>query len=254
MTRNATCSSSTGPYGINVHPCQRRGWGAAATSYEDQVYVFGGAPNSVAERYQVSKDTWSTLSELPQALRPLSHGLMAVTVHSEIYLFYRNAVYAYDPDRDEYTKKRNPPVPRSWATCAAVDVDGEARIYLIGGYDFHLEDGTNANYYYKPSADRWSSHQAPAPYSAYGVTRDNPVWKNLIYYGFGHTKQPNRFFKYMYTFDPTSNGWLELSIASHERDGISCAILDGRLFVVGGRNHPDDEVAFGLQYNESLTL
>lgn len=224
-------------------------WGAAATVYDDKVYVFGGYPNSVAECYQIAYDKWNSLGSMPVPLR--SQGLMAATVGSRIYLFFGNVTYEYDPANDQYTSKTEAPIARTWATCAVVRVGSEDRIYIIGGNDLGRGDGTNANYYYLPSSDEWSESQPPAPYSAYGVTRDNPVWMNTIYYGFGH-KNPNQFFREMYAYDPTIAKWSRLSTASHERDGVACAVTGGVLYVVGGRNVPIDQ--FGLTYCEALTL
>lgn len=228
-------------------PTQR--WGAAATVYNDKVYVFGGYPNSVAERYQIANDTWTLLGSMPIPIQ--GQGLMAATLGSRIYIFFRNSTYEYDPENDSYMPRSNAPIARTWATCALVRVRDEDRIYIIGGHDSSRGDGTNANYYYEPSSDRWSAPQPPAPYSAYGVTRDNPVWMNTIYYGYGH-KNPDQFFNDMYAYNPTNAEWSRLPTASHKRDGISCAITNGVLYAVGGRNVPTDQ--FGLTYCEALTL
>ena len=224
-------------------------WGAAATVYGNDVYVFGGYPNAVAERYEITDDKWTLLGSMPTPIQ--GQGLMAATVGSRIYLFFRNSTYEYDPTTDQYTRKTEAPLARTWATCAVVRVGNEDRVYIIGGYDTNLGDGTSVNYYYKPSPDQWSDPQPPAPYRAYGVTRDNPVWRGIIYYGFG-LKNPDQFFKEMYSYNPRNAVWSRLPSASHERDGVGCTILDGTLYVVGGRNLPKDQ--FGLTYCETLTL
>jgi N-acetylneuraminic acid mutarotase len=224
-------------------------WGAAASVYNNNVYVFGGYPNSAAEHYHVAEDKWQVLGPMPSAIQ--GQGLMAATVGSRIYLFFRDLTYEYNPESDEYTQRSRAPIPRTWATCATVRVESEDRVYIIGGHDSSKGDGTNANYYYVPSSDSWSTPQPNAPYSAYGVTRDNPVWKNIIYYGFGH-KNPDQFFKQMYAYDPTTTEWSKLPAASYERDGVACAIINGTLHVVGGRNKPINQ--FGLTYCETLTL
>jgi len=224
-------------------------WGAAAACYGGYAYVLGGYPKCVAERYDLSKDTWTTLAEMPHSLQ--GQGLMAITVGSRIFLFFGNLTFEYDPETDRYTPRARAPVERTWATCGFVSVAGEERVYVIGGNDLGRGDATNANFYYVPSTDSWSAPQPPAPYSAYGVTRDNPVWMNKIYYGFGH-KNPDQFFKDVYAYDPANATWSRLPTGAHERDGVACAILDGVLYVVGGRNVPRDQ--FGLTYCEALTL
>jgi N-acetylneuraminic acid mutarotase len=227
-------------------------WGAAATAHNDEVYVFGGIPKSVAECYQIANDKWNSLGSMPRPLR--GQGLMAATLGSKILLFYKSHTYEYDAAKDLYTRRANAPMARTWATCAVVKVGSEDRIYVIGGYDLAHGDATNANYYYVQSSDKWSEPQPPAPYCAYGVTRDNPVWMNTIYYGFGHKNHPNLFFSAMYSYDPTNAVWSRLPTASHQRDGVACAVTGGVLYVVGGRNQPRDDLAFGLAHTEACAL
>ena len=224
-------------------------WGSAATVYADEAYVFGGYPNAVAERYRITRDEWTSLGSMPADLQ--GQGLMVATVGSSIYLFFRRKTFEYDIEKDQYVQRKDAPISRTWATCAVARVESEDRIYLIGGHDSSRSDATSANYYYLPSRDEWSDPQSPAPYSAYGVTRDNPVWMNRIYYGFGH-KNPDLFFKELYSYDPVTSEWSRLPTASHERDGVACAIINGVLFVVGGRNVPNNQ--YGLTYCEALTL
>ena len=155
-------------------------------------YVFGGYPKNVAELYEIEHDKWKALNPMPGLLslpgESNSQGLMAVTVGSKIYLFFREQTYEYDPPTDQYTRKADSPIARTWATCAVVRIGTEDRIYIIGGSDPNAI-ATDANYYYVPSTNKWSAPQARAPYCAYGVTRDNPVWMNMIYYGFGQRTQ-----------------------------------------------------------------
>jgi N-acetylneuraminic acid mutarotase len=233
-------------------PLPKARWGAAATVYNNNIYVFGGCPNTKAvEVYDLVDDCWSTLRSLPRQLR--SQGLMAAKIESEMYVFNEYNAFEYDPTRDRYSIRSRSPVGRRWGTCASVEVHGEKRIYIIGGFDSATADATDANYYYDPSVDRWVGPLSSAPYKAYGVTRDNPVWNNKIYYGFGHSN-PTLFFSDMHSYDPVTDTWTAAAKAACERDGVGCAILDGRLYVIGGRNEPNDEAAFGLRCNEQLEL
>jgi N-acetylneuraminic acid mutarotase len=179
---------------------------------------------------------------------------MAVTVGHKIYIFNESNTFEYDPLNDRYAPRANAPVARGWATCALVKVGMEDRIYIIGGLDSAFSDATNTNYYYLPASNKWIGPCASAPYRAYGVTRDNPVWKNRIYFGFGHAK-PDLFFKDVYIYDPENDNWAgPLDRARFERDGVACAVADGSLYVIGGRSEPNDATAFGLPHNERLEL
>jgi hypothetical protein len=177
---------------------------------------------------------------------------MAATVVSKIYLFFRELTYEYNPATDQYTRKSDSPIARTWATCAVVTIGSKDRIYIIGGSDSKAI-ATDANYYFVPSTNTWSLPQPSAPYRAYGVTRDNPVRMNMIYYGFGHDGS-DRFFKEMYLYEPASTRWSKLPSASCERDGVACAVIDSELYVVGGRNQAPDKTACGLTECEALTL
>ncbi len=242
-------------------PMSEPRWGAAAALHSDSVYVFGGRPASKfwpqaatkeVERYDIAEDTWTTLSPLPRCLQ--SQGLMAVTVGSNIYIFNESYTFEYDPVNDRYASRANAPLARRWATCAHVKVVTEDRIHVIGGWDSAASDATNVNYYYVPASNKWVGPCALAPYRAYGVTRDNPVWKNRICFGFGH-KNPDLFFRDVYVYDPEIDNWAApLDKAHFERDGVACAVADGSLYVVGGRSEPNDAKAFGLTHNERLEL
>jgi hypothetical protein len=236
-------------------------WGAAAALYGDHVYVFSGRLVSrllwkpvtkSVERYDITGDTWTTLNPLPHGLR--SQGLMAVTVGSKIYVFNEGFTFEYDPVKDRYARRANAPVARRWATCAHVKAAMEDRIHIVGGWDSVVSDATDVNYYYLPTSDKWIGPRAPAPYRAYGVTRDNPVWENRIYFGFGH-RSPDLFYSDIYVYSPEKDSWAgPLGEAHFERDGVACAVVDGMIYVIGGRSEPNDAVAFGLTCNERFDL
>jgi len=235
-------------------------WGATAALCGDKAYVFGGMTTvrfrgeSVArsaECYDIGYDAWTMMNPLPAGLP--SQGLMAVTVDQRIFIFNETLTFEFDPSSDNYSLRAKAPLARRWATCAHVKTAGEDRVYIIGGYDSAVSDATDANYYYLPSSDKWVGPCASAPYPAYGVLRENPSWRGRIFFGFGH-RNPNLFFRDVYMFDPEGNSWAVLPRASYERDGVGCAVVDGALYVIGGRTEPNEEKAFGLTHNERLEL
>jgi hypothetical protein len=227
-------------------------WGDAAAVYDDQAYVFGGSyqgyASSALEVYDFSSDSWETKQNLPDNV--FNQGLEAVTVGSLIYLFYDSSTYSYNPQTDEYTQLANAPFNKDWAECAYVNVDGEDRIYLLGGYDLSVGDATNNCAYYRPAFDDWITI-GPAPYGAYGTLRDNPVINGTIFYGYGQGQHDSAFYDYMYSFNPSTETWTQLPSGVYPRDGVGCAVVGNKLYVIGGRNTWNDPI-MGLDYNEEF--
>ena len=231
-------------------------WGGAAVLYGDVVYVFGGsdgASNNRVEAYNITSNTWTTKSNLNSNLA--GQGQMAVTVGSTIYIFYHKFTYAYNPATDTYTQKVNATIDRTWCCCGYVNVNGEDRIYLIGGFDYTPGNpnwgSTNVSYYYRPSNNDWSIAQAQSPYIADGIMRDNPVINGLIYFGFGLNDTGHLFYSSIYAYNPSSNTWsAALASGFYPRDGLACGVINNKLYAVGGRNLYTSPV--GLNYVEEF--
>ena len=225
-------------------------WGAAAAAYGSVIYVFGGddgASNNKVEAYNVSKNSWTTKSNLPANLVSGDGGQMAVAIGSYIYVFLGTYAYRYDPSNDSYTQLASSPVYKRWGCCAYVNVSGDDRVYILSGYDSNNQ-GTNTVYYYSVTNSVWSSAQAVAPHFAFGVLRDNPVINGKIYYGFGFDGHQT-FFNNIYWYDPTANTWsTALTSATYARDGLACGVISNKLYAVGGRNVVSNPP--GLNYNE----
>lgn len=221
-------------------------WGHAAAVYNATAYIFGGGPagsgQDEVEAYNIAGDSWSTKATDLPALLQASSGLGAITVGDYIYLFLNVYCYQYDPSDDSYTRMADCPDNPTWATYAYVNVGGEDRIYVIGGYG----GGTACNYYYRPDFDDWSAQQAAVPISTYGATRDNPVIDGKIYLAGGYN-----FYTDIYAFNPTNNTWSDaLFPLTYARDGVACGVVNGKLYVMGGRNLTTSPV--GLSYNEEF--
>ena len=231
-------------------------WGAAAALHEGKAYVFGGAIDEAGsgsnkcECYDISGNSWTTKTNLPAEID--EQGLMAVTVGSKIYLFYRQYTYEFDPAGNagagSYTQKLSTnPVDRTWTTCAYVNISGEDRIYLIGGYNYGVSGGTNKNYYYKPATNTWSGAQVVAPYASWGPIRESCIYNGEIYYGFG--QEPfDTYFTHLYRYNPSDDTWSSaLTEATYARDGAGAGIINDKLYVVGGRAN-----SAGFNYTEEF--
>ena len=225
-------------------------WGDAAVIYNGLIYVFGGVTASYSpvlpvEAYNVSNDSWTVKSNVPSGLAS-SDGVMAVTVGNYVYLFLHQSSYRYDPSSDTYTALTNVPVSVEWGTCAYVNVGGEDRIYILGG-----EPGNyNTVYYYRPAYNDWTLVSTNTPYPAYGVIRDDPVINGKIYYGYGNSQSSSFFYASMYAYDPVANTWSQLlATGQHPRDGVACGVVNGSLYVIGGRDSESQPIP-GVNYTE----
>jgi len=227
-------------------------WGEAAAVYNNEAYVFGGSyqgsASSAVEAYNFASDSWETQQSLPDNV--FNQGLEAVTAGSLIYLFYGSSTYSYNPQTGIYTQLANAPYNKDWADCAYVNVNGEDRIYLLGGYDLSISDATDTCAYYRPAFNNWITINA-APYAAYGTLRDNPVINGIIYYGYGQGQHDSIFYDYMYSYNPGTGVWTQLPSGVYPRDGVGCAVVGSKLYVIGGRNTWDNPI-LGLDYNEEF--
>ncbi len=227
-------------------------WGDAAALYNDEAYVFGGDyqgyASSAVEAYNFASDSWVTKQDLPNNV--FNQGLEAVTSGSLIYLFYGSSTYSYNPETGDYTQLASAPYNKDWAECAYVNVNGEDRIYLLGGYDLSISDATNTCAYFRPAFDDWITIN-PSPYGAYGTLRDNPVINGIIYYGYGQGQHDSSFYDYMYSYNPSTEVWTQLPSGVYPRDGVGCAVIGSNLYVIGGRNIWNNPI-LGLDYNEEF--
>lgn len=107
-------------------------WFLTASVVDGQIYVFHGTD---VFAYDPKTDTWTTKAS---HFSPYSWGLMSAAVDGTIYVlggFSENwsegydFTLAYDPARDEFTKRRPMLRKRGVAACAAIG----AKVYLAGG-------------------------------------------------------------------------------------------------------------------------
>ncbi|HKZ94440.1 MAG TPA: DUF2341 domain-containing protein [Candidatus Bathyarchaeia archaeon] len=212
-------------------------WGPIAVEFNGLIYVFSGTVN-VNEVYNPTTETWTTKNPPPFYS---NQGLMAAKYGDRIHLFYNLNHYEYDPATDSYTPKAPMPTPRTWAACAVVG----NRIYLIGGYRDTV-GAVNANEAYDPATNSWTT-QAPMPTGKYGGGREQPVINGRIYVTHGRSVE---FYVSNYVYDPSTNSWEQKSPAVHPRAGSAAAVINNKMYVIGGVVIREGEIPTGLNYNE----
>jgi len=214
-------------------------YSAFSSAYETPrigiAYISDTATTSTNEVYDPATNTWKAKAEMPSEIA--KQGLMGVLYGNEIHLFYGQHHYVYYPSSDTYSRKADVPTRRTWGTCAVVN----NKIYVIGGYS---NGATNVNEVYNPLTDTWQT-KSPLPIKLYGVTRENPVIDGKIYVTHGLN---GGFHATVYEYDPSTDSWKQKSSGSHPRDGVASGVINGKLYVVGGR--ADDVGPYGLDFNE----
>jgi hypothetical protein len=237
-------------------------WGSCAAELDDIAYVYGGVDDtgtymSTCEALDLTTGIWSPKTSLPFAFR--GSNAVAVAELHKIFIFVDNLVYAFDPvgnnGMGSYTRMADSPVSRRWTTCGLVNINGELRIYHIGGIcvTSYPNKDLKVNYYYRPVQNDWSGPQAEAPYPADGQTgREGLVYDGTkLIYGFGEI-EGSRFFGDLYTYDAATNKFSALLAVGTPRDGVNSSIIHGILYVMGGRNTMP--FTKGLDLNELFYL
>ncbi len=216
-------------------------WGPVSVEFNGKIYVFSGQDGeNVNEVYDPVNDTWETKAPIPAAF---TQGLMAVKYGDKIHLFWTGTHLEYDPASDTYTSRPGMPTSRWWSACAVAN----DKIYIIGGYQPQLMDAVNVNEVYDPATMEWTI-MAPMPVSKWGGGRESPIIDGKIYVT--HGRDAASFFDTNYVYDVQTDSWQQKSPAIHPRAGSSVAVVNNKLYVIGGVVRVPNETDIGLAYNE----
>ncbi|XP_072555875.1 kelch-like protein 26 isoform X1 [Paramormyrops kingsleyae] len=146
-----------------VDPLKRRIWGHAGATCEDRLYISGGYGVSVEDKktthcYDPSTDQWEFRCPMnePRVLHAM------VTARGRLYAlggrmdhvdrcFDVLAVEYYVPDADQWTTVSPMRAGQSEAGCCLLD----GKIYVVGGYNWHLNNVTSIVQVYNADTDEW---------------------------------------------------------------------------------------------------
>ena len=213
-------------------PTERAEVGAALV--DGKIYVVGaysGVTNA-NDAYHPSTDTWQTLAPLP---RGLNH-VCAVGVASTLYVIGGfdpstgnrpvDSTYRYDPAIDAWETRASMPTPRGALGCGLAG----STIYAIGGQS--PAGDTVVNEAYDPLFDTWSTD--PAPMLTPREHLATAVLNGLIHVIGGRSPALGRTATTHEVYDPASNTWTSATPLPTGRSGIGAAVLEDRIFVLGG--------------------
>ncbi len=123
---------------------------------------------------------------------------------------------------------------------AAVEIDGEGALLVVGGATSTAADGPlREAWSFAPADGRWRRRADPPAPTARGVA----VQIDGLVYVFGGSTTGWTEHAWLWAYDPAADAWTELDLGAgpSPRAKPAAAAVDGRLIVVGGRDDDSGE-------------
>jgi N-acetylneuraminic acid mutarotase len=244
----------------------RNGLGVAVVN--GKIYAIGGNRYIITgynseylgtnEEYDPATDTWTFKKPMPT---PRCDFAIAV-FQDKIYCIggYRgNGVTGvnevYDPATDSWTMKTS--IPNIAANYASAVVND--KIYIIGGLGYGaISESHDLNQVYDAKTDTWSSAALVPETAVYnaaagattGVNAPKRIYviggyyRNTADFDIPYNRKP-------LIYNPENDTWMEGAPMPTNRSDIAVAVVDDKLYVVGGTvpaDHSYIEVADNLEY------
>jgi N-acetylneuraminic acid mutarotase len=192
---------------------------------------------------------WVSLAPFPEA----SEEVYGVAASGKLYVFGglapgwkpKGLVYEYDPATNQWTKKKQMPLPAHHTALA----EANGKIYVLGGF-VAPQSGPptwvpidNA-WEYDPANDTWNA-LPPMP-----TKRGSPVAAEVdgrIYVIGGasthpgsketalHPRRPHRSVATNEVYDPATNAWATRSTMPTARNHAAIGVVNNKIYVIGGR-------------------
>ena len=204
---------------------------------------------SFSTAFAETGETYETHAPMPIATSEIA----VVELDDKIYViggFVPNGkgsldtVQIYDTKTDTWTMGSSMPKPLNHPAAATFD----GKIYVVGGFEYSLPAigawlGTNYLFIYDPTSDTWI-RGADMPTDRGALVADfldGKLYavggKNVLSSGIMGTI----IFKMISTpinevYDPVTNSWEQKAPMPTPRDHIASAVVDEKMYVIGGRN------------------
>ncbi len=187
------------------------------------------------------ENSWTTKEPMPTA----RGGLGVAVVNGKIYAIgganndtQLDVTEEYNPVTDTWTPKASMLTPRSGFAIAVY----QNKIYCIGGMtgdsENYVSGVTGKTEVYDPATDRWET-KAPMPTPRADLCAS--IVNGTIYciggkqyWGVDESYQELNATE---AYDPASNSWTKKSPMSIPVLGCTSAVLDGKIYVIGGSRH-----------------
>lgn len=190
-----------------------------------------------------SSDTpWSDGKSMPSKRLEVS----AVALDNKVYIIggmddkgSTNLVEVYDPLINKWS--RLSPLPEKLDHAGASTFDG--KIYVVGGFN-SSGISTGFLFIYDPVTDKWDrGKNMPTARGALTVKFVNGIMYAIggdatRLYDLNKVYNPQGVVSINEAYDPKSDSWKTKSSMPTPRDHLSSAVIDGKIYVIGGRQ-PD---------------
>jgi Kelch motif protein len=236
-------------------PTGRHGLAATAllnSTGQSIVYAIGGTGSDghslrAVEAYNVSTNSWSTKTSLPEEAEP-EVGVIGGKIYSLNLLGMgrrsccSTALYMYDPATNAWTAKRALPAGMQLGLTGVIN----GKLYVVNGstdYDCGGDDCGEEDpqlYRYDPATDEWSYLPGCPSKHLNGAAA---VINGKFYVAGGVSG--NVVSNKLHVYDPVTNAWSEKAPMPRRRYSAAGAHLNGQFYVVGG---------IGKDYNTRLNL
>jgi N-acetylneuraminic acid mutarotase len=217
------------------------------------IYIMGGywnnAPSKKMEKYDVEKDTFLMLNDMPAGLDCAT----AASVNNNIFIIggspdndilASNKVYAYNADNDNWTEKQGAPNSRREAQAEVI----QDKIYLFGG--FTQQGPKNSIDVYDPKTNSWAENN-------YNLMGNNKlligmgVAKNEIYFISGIINNNGVNTEELFKYNPESNSVIKVSDLFDLTWLMGRVSLHDSIYFIGGIK---GEFPNGEKQNSTLLL
>jgi N-acetylneuraminic acid mutarotase len=235
---------------------------AAIAEYQGKIYLMGGAmqpvaggpnqfPTANAWEYDPAADSWRALAPMPTGRMAAS----AIEAGGKIYVIGGASVHpghnlvslsplvphraldtneAYDPATNKWEERSPMPTARNHAAIGVVN----GKIYVIGGRlgAAFLVAGSNTDVVeqYDSSTDSWGAVGLRMPTARSGMGWATYQDRIYIVGGQEYNAHIVAAIRAVEAYDPASNQWTSLPTMPTARHGVNVAILNNRLYAIGG--------------------
>ena len=214
---------------------------AAGVVANGQFYVMNGATGASisTQVYNPSTDSWSVRASDPVPQAESSAGAIGNKIYvAEGWLNSdssspTNALEIYDPISDSWTSGAPSLIARGESAAAVIDT----KLYVAGGDKFGGFVKFSDLEIYDSLANSWSMG-APLPMAIENASGAAIGGKFYVVAGdYGPTNVNNTPSGFLFIYDPVTNSWSTGASMPTPRSSAASAVVDGKLYVVGGNTN-----------------